>query len=65
MNPIVGTRYSLRGGNYDLCEAEYRKLPEGEKAMYELVPSPQIILNIADDSADRAAAVASFAKFSK
>ena len=26
MNPIVGTRYSLRGQNYDLCEAEFLKV---------------------------------------
>ena len=26
MNPIVGTRYSLRGKNYDLCEAEFLKV---------------------------------------
>ena len=35
MLPIVGTRFKLRGHNYDLCEAEFDKLPEGEKALYD------------------------------
>jgi len=38
--PIVGTRYNLRGHNYDLCQTEFDKLPEGEKAMYQAIPPP-------------------------
>ena len=41
MNPIVGTRYSLRGGNYDLCEAEFFKLPPGEQAKYDMYKTPR------------------------
>jgi len=40
MCPIVGMRYHLRGHNYDLCEAEYRKLPAQEKLLYEMIPPP-------------------------
>ena len=39
--PIVGNRYHLKGDDYDLCQAEYDKLDEGEQAMYECIPPPQ------------------------
>ena len=32
MNPIVGIRYHLRGRDFDLCEAEYQKLSDDDKA---------------------------------
>jgi len=35
MNPIVGFRSHLRGHNYDLCDAEYQKLPPKEQAWKE------------------------------
>merc|ERR1719218_448071 len=35
MVPIVGTRFHLRGHNYDLCQAEFDKLPDAEKALYD------------------------------
>lgn len=38
--PIVGNRYNLRGHNYDLCQAEYDKLPAQEKLLYATVPPP-------------------------
>merc|ERR1719389_1032781 len=40
MCPIVGPRYNLVGHNYDLCEAEFNKLNEREKALYQKVPPP-------------------------
>jgi len=40
MCPIVGNRYHLRGHNYDLCQAEFDKLPATEKLLYTLVPPP-------------------------
>jgi hypothetical protein len=40
MSPIIGARFHLRGRDFDLCEAEYRKLdPEAQRA-FELVPPP-------------------------
>ena len=38
--PIVGTRFHLRGHNYDLCQAEYDKLPAAEKLLYEAIAPP-------------------------
>merc|ERR1719399_2542237 len=38
--PIVGTRYNLRGHNYDLCQAEFDKLADNEKALYHAIPPP-------------------------
>ena len=32
MRPIVGTRYHLPGQDYDLCQAEWDKLPPEEQA---------------------------------
>jgi len=40
MCPIVGMRYHLRGHNYDLCRAEFDKLPEAEKGLYTAIPPP-------------------------
>jgi len=36
--PIRGNRYNLVGRNYDLCEAEYLKLPEADKSLYVKIP---------------------------
>ena len=33
--PIAGWRFHLIGEDYDLCEAEWRKLPETERARYQ------------------------------
>merc|ERR1719198_2652415 len=38
--PIVGNRYHLVGHNYDLCEAEYLKLTDKERALFRMVPPP-------------------------
>ena len=40
MNPIIGTRYHKIGANYDLCEAEFTKLSEADKSMYEKIDFP-------------------------
>ena len=42
MNPIVGMRFHLRGSepSYDLCQAEYDKLDDAEKGLYEAIPPP-------------------------
>jgi len=40
MKPIIGTRFHLRGHDFDLCQAEYDKLPSAEKALYEALPPP-------------------------
>ena len=37
LKPIVGTRFHLKGHNYDLCPAEYNKLPDAEKAQFEAI----------------------------
>jgi len=42
MSPIVGTRFHLRGHNYDLCQAEFDKLPASEKLLYDAVPPPAL-----------------------
>ena len=39
-SPIVGKRYHLRGEDYDLCEAEYNKLTDDEKLLYEEISPP-------------------------
>ena len=36
--PIVGTRYNLRGHNFDLCQAEFDKIPSAERPLYEAIP---------------------------
>jgi len=38
--PIVGTRFSLKGHNWDLCAAEFAKLPEAEKLQFEAIEPP-------------------------
>lgn len=38
--PIVGNRYNLIGQNYDLCEAEYLKLPAVEQAKFRKIAKP-------------------------
>ena len=43
--PIIGWRFNLRGEDYDLCEAEFNKIPDAYKDRYERiappVPAPQ------------------------
>jgi len=41
-SPITGIRFHLRGHNYDLCQAEFDKLPEAEKALYTAIPPPPL-----------------------
>ena len=41
MCPIVGTRYHLPGQDYDLCQAEWDKLPPQEQATYERIEQPR------------------------
>jgi hypothetical protein len=40
MNPIVGPRYTIVGSNYDVCAAEFAKLPESERMLYSLISAP-------------------------
>ena len=40
MSPIVGDRYHLHGHDYDLCEAEFLKLTDKEKALFRKVKPP-------------------------
>ena len=42
--PIVGWRFKLKGSDpsYDLCEAEFDKLPDAEKANYEKIAPPPV-----------------------
>jgi len=65
MLPIVGTRFKLRGHNYDLCEGEFDKLPEGEKALYDAIPPPMTnaphVANLASAFANGASAFAAAA----
>lgn len=37
MKPIIGNRYRLKDGDYNLCEYAYRRLDEKDQALYELV----------------------------
>lgn len=37
MSPIIGTRYHKIGQDFDLCEAEFQKLPEEEKVKFEVI----------------------------
>ena len=39
--PIIGWRFHLIGEDYDLCEAEFSKLPDAEKANYEKIAPPR------------------------
>ena len=45
--PIVGWRFKLTGQDYDLCEAEFNKLPDAEKERYQKIAAPGTPLNIA------------------
>jgi len=38
--PIFGWRFHKRGENYDLCEAEFNKLSDADKANYEKIAPP-------------------------
>jgi len=40
-HPIVGTRYHKVGEDFDLCEAEFNKLPQEAKAAFEAIPTPK------------------------
>jgi hypothetical protein len=40
MSPIVGPRFCVLGANYDLCQAEFEKLPESERQLYVLIARP-------------------------
>jgi len=40
MCPIVGYRYHLIGRNYDLCQAEFDKLPAEEQANFQRIAPP-------------------------
>jgi hypothetical protein len=41
MSPIIGTRYHKLGEDYDLCEAEFAKLTEADKSLYEKIDQPR------------------------
>ncbi|KAL1525929.1 hypothetical protein AB1Y20_020755 [Prymnesium parvum] len=38
--PIIGNRFKLKNENYDVCEAEYLKMPAEERAKYNRIPPP-------------------------
>merc|ERR1719502_2227797 len=38
--PIVGVRYHKKGEDFDLCEPEFKKLPQAEKVLFELISQP-------------------------
>ena len=38
--PIIGWRFKLTGQDYDLCEAEFNKLPDAEKERYQKIAPP-------------------------
>jgi len=40
MCPIIGNRWHLTGKDWDLCDAEYQKLDDKEKAQFVKVPPP-------------------------
>jgi hypothetical protein len=58
MIPIVGMRFNLRGSepSYDLCQAEYDKLDDAEKGLYEAIPPPPSGLKLEGGSLPVAAA---------
>jgi len=41
MCPIRGNRWHKVGENYDLCQAEFDKLPDSEKPLFELIAVPR------------------------
>ena len=55
--PIVGTRWHLVGKDYDLCDAEYQKLPADKKKLFVAIDVP----SDAADAVARAHAAASVA----
>merc|ERR1719364_65959 len=55
--PIVGTRYHLKGHNWDLCAAEYAKLSEAEKAQFEAIEPPAYRLKSGAADGSKAEAV--------
>jgi hypothetical protein len=40
MSPIVGPRYHVLGADYDLCSAEFEKLPEAERVLFVKIEHP-------------------------
>mmetsp|Transcript_73196 Transcript_73196/g.122228 ORF Transcript_73196/g.122228 Transcript_73196/m.122228 type:complete len:620 (-) Transcript_73196:486-2345(-) len=40
MSPIIGMRYHLPGQNYDICQAEFDKLPLKEQQPFVRIPPP-------------------------
>jgi len=40
--PIVGTRFHLRGRDYDLCQGEFDKLPDDEKLLFDAIQPPAL-----------------------
>lgn len=66
MHPIIGVRYQKIGFNYDLCEAEFKKLSREEKLGYVRIARPDdvpepvdfpIRFDSASDPAEQAAAL--------
>jgi hypothetical protein len=51
--PIVGVRYKKRGENYDLCEAEFEKLSEGEQSNFIRIPHPRCQAAVAEELESR------------
>lgn len=41
MNPIIGPRYHVPGADYDLCSAEFEKLPETERVLFVKIDHPR------------------------
>jgi len=46
VHPIVGTRWHKRGEDYDLCDAEYAKLPDEQKTAFERIDTPQFFKGV-------------------
>jgi len=42
MNPIVGPRFHVPGNDYDLCAAEFAKLPEAERLLFVEISRPGV-----------------------
>lgn len=40
--PIIGPRYKLRGEDFDLCQAEFDKCSDAEKAQYIRIEAPDV-----------------------
>jgi hypothetical protein len=56
MNPIVGMRFHLRGSTYNLCQAEYDKLDDAWKGLFEAIPPPPLGLELEGGSLEGDAA---------